>query len=144
MWGALLFHVPFVSCRILMNSKKPSNKTEQIVFRIARVKKFTLIYLASKIILGISLCFSSRWAETLSSTLGATLFLVLCECVCLFSRWECIEVFFVRKTYHARRQRGEIQQLLVLLKGEKLQRKDRDEWAVRKTQRIKKRTSLHT
>lgn len=62
--------------------------TDRKIFR-----KFTLIYLASKIILGISLCFTGRRAETLILTLGVTLFLVLCECVCLFSRWECIQVF---------------------------------------------------
>lgn len=64
-------------------------------------------------------------SEALFLSLGVTLLVVLCECVFIFQ----VTVYSgvsVCKTYHARRQRGQIQQLLVLLKGEKLQRMGRD------------------
>lgn len=51
---------------------------------------------------------------------------------------------YVCETHHTGRQRGQIQQLLVLLEGEKLQGQDQDKPAVRKPQSIYKPTSLHT
>lgn len=52
---------------------------------------FTSINLAGKIILGICLCFISLWQE--SWNVDFCTFFSGPMCVCLFYRWECIQVF---------------------------------------------------
>lgn len=50
--------------------------------------------------------------------------------------FQCVQVFLRVKTHQTRRQMGEIQQLLVLLESEKLQREDQVKQTVRKSQCI--------
>lgn len=78
-------------------------------------------------------CGECRWCEKTFFDTGCYI-LPVPLCVCLYFQVRVYSGVSVSKTHHARRQRGQIQHLLVLLKGEKLQKKDQDKWAVRKSQ----------
>lgn len=86
---------------------------------LTRTFTFLLIHLPGKIILGICLCFKSLWQVSCFHTLkhysksGVRAY--------LFFQVRVYSGVPGWKTHHTGRQRGQIQQLLVLLKGEKLQ-----------------------